>query len=130
MKQPERMNAENKGGSSCPLGFKLIHAVSSDSQERFLALNATQYRQISRAVASPKYSPPRERFLPCCLARDEIYKAPTRRLRERGIMSRNLGALAVAVLISFPSDLRAQVPQLINYQGNVTVTGTNFDGPG
>jgi len=34
------------------------------------------------------------------------------------------------VLACFPIAARAQVPQLINYQGRVAVGGTNFDGPG
>lgn len=40
--------------------------------------------------------------------------------------------LMVTTIILFPSTLRAQVPQLLNYQGRITVgvPAVNFDGPG
>ena len=36
----------------------------------------------------------------------------------------------VVLLLSITTVLHAQVPQMINYQGRVTVAGTNFDGTG
>ncbi len=43
---------------------------------------------------------------------------------------RRIPILISLVLLSCPSLLDAQVPQIINYQGRVTVGGTNFDGTG
>ena len=40
------------------------------------------------------------------------------------------GLLLIAALFHIPQMLPAQVPQLINYQGRVSVGGTNFDGIG
>ena len=39
-----------------------------------------------------------------------------------------LSTLAVYVFMALAATVHAQVPQLINYQGRVSVNNTNFDG--
>jgi hypothetical protein len=45
-------------------------------------------------------------------------------------MKKLLVTLAAAGLLSFISTSLAQVPGIINYQGRITTSGTNFDGTG
>ncbi len=53
------------------------------------------------------------------------------RLSSRRSLSRAAGCLSlIAVLLASAAPARAQIPQLINYQGRVAVGGVNFEGIG
>jgi hypothetical protein len=51
---------------------------------------------------------------------------------KAGVLMMNHRSVAAAIICLFLScaDVRAQVPQMINYQGRVLVDSTNFDGTG